>query len=775
MPTNNPVIGPQPGHIPPVQYPPPGVPQRPPADPAQERLGVMYVLETPDDRGIEPHRAAIEAAIREGMGLLQARQPAFAAADRPNWKAGRKASKSALSPKRPVRGQSRVDAGARKKFERDKKAAERAAILRALAAARLHPRTLHVEALRRVLPGTLPFADTRALKIEPLFSLPAGVDPGIVAQSRMYGLHRFFTVELPMDHIKLEAVLGDQKRARLFDIKALLRAKTELASVAVDLPVDGLSGSGTTRPSTAESAGWHLEAIGIIQNDARAIAANITGAGVRIAHPDTGWTHHPEILGQLDLEHQFNVFNFALSAEEPLDDAWKTGQIGTISVHHGTGTGSLIVSTDSASIGTDDVLGVAPGARLIPIRCASAVLLLSGVSLAVAILRAVIAGADIISMSLGGLGGKHLQMVLKLAVARNIIPVAAAGNWFPLVVCPALYAETIGVAAIDGARQPMSERNAKYITASGCAVDIAAPGASIHRAYWSDEAPRTAERAASDGSSYATAITAGAAALWLQRHGKPQLVSKLRAGETLLDVFRAHLTRSARNSELWDTHRMGAGVLNVPGLLDPAILAAYRAEPWLPTPLNAALLALPMTWADALIKMLCPLFGTGAVLKFIEQTFTRGLAAIEELGEELVAFLRESAEVATALVEAARAHVMRFIDSAIARLEALLATTAAAAQAALREAIRQLQAARDRIEAAADEWAESVEDVVRAVLSDVGDRVDEVKEQLKSIAAEAKDKALDLVDAIGDVAGDAINTVSGGMLKGLSKFAGLFD
>lgn len=729
----------------------------------------MFVLETPDDRGIEPHRPAIEAAIHQGMALLQARQPALAVAgERPPKRPG----KLGLTPMRPSRTRPSVGADGRRKIGREM-VADRVAALRKLAAARLHPRELHVEALRRKLPLALPLVVPAALKIEPLFELPAGVDPGIVAQFRKYGLHRFFTVELPMDHLELEAVLGDQKRARLFEIKALLRAQTKLESVAVDLPVDGLSGSGSTRASTDATAGWHLEAIGVTQGGVRAIPADITGAGVRIAHPDTGWTHHPEILGQLDLEHQFNVFNFLLSAEEPLEDAWKTGQIGTINSHHGTGTGSLIVSTDVAATGLGDVLGVAPGARLIPIRCASAVLLLSGVSLSVAILRAVLAGADVISMSLGGLGGKHLQAVLKLAVARNIIPVAAAGNAFPLVVCPALYAETIAVAAVDATRSPMSDSNAQFATASGCAVDIAAPGASIHRAHWSDAAPWTAKRGASDGTSYATAITAGAAALWLQKHGKAQLVGQLRVGETLLDVFRAHLTRSARGSELWDGHRMGAGVLNVPGLLDPAILAAYRAEPWLPTPLNAALLALPMTWADALIKMLCPLFGLGAARRFIEQTFARGLAALEEVGEEFVAFLRESAEAAVAIVEAVRAHVVRFIDDAIAKLEALLVTAKAAAQAALREAIRLLKAARDRVGETVGDWAESVEDVVRDVLSGAEDLAKEAKELLASAAATAKDTALDLVDAVGDAAEDALDTLSGGLRKGMRVLGGL--
>lgn len=724
----------------------------------------MFVLETADDRGIEPHRAGIQRALAEGWKLLRARLPALT----PRTPTGARPPKlprptSSRSPLTP-----RGVAGTGKQVVKE---GGRVMVVPA-APARHQPsiRELRIEEVRKRPPLALDVAP--APDLTPLYSLPAGADASLVGQFRQFGLHRFFVLKLPIDHIELEAVLGDQKRARLFEVKALLRQHTQLASIAVDLPVEGLAGSGTTRPSTAATAGWHLTAIGV---DA-ANRAGITGAGVRIAHPDTGWTRHPELpLACLDLDHQFNVFNPLLSAEEPLEDAWKTGQIGTFHSHHGTATGSVIVSTDVAATGTGDVLGVAPGARIIPIRCASAVLLLSGVSLSIAILRAVFARADVISMSLGGLGGKHLQAVLKLAVARNIIPVAAAGNMFPLVVCPALYAETIGVAAIADTRQPMSSANASFASASGCAVDIAAPGASILRAHWNEEAPWKALRSASDGTSYATAATAGAAALWLQKHGRQHLISGLRTGETLLDVFRGHLKRSASVPEIWDGQRMGAGVLHVPGLLDPAVLAAYRAEPWLPTPINAAVLALPMTWQAAIVKMLCPLFGLGAVKELLERLFVRGLAAVEELGEELVAFLRESAEVAEALVEAVRVHVRRFIDGAIAKLTALLASAAAAAKVALQKAIEMLTMAKARIDAAVGDWVESVEDVVSEVLRNVNDLAQDAKQAIEALAREAKEIAETMVEALGDVAEDAIDTISAPMRRGLRAIAGLFD
>ena len=446
----------------------------------------MFVLETPDDRGIEPHRAAIQQALAAGWKLLRARQPALTPR-RPIVKRPQKSLRP--SPVRPL--SPREAAG--KQIARE--GGRIVTVPAGKAGVTIVPsaRELRIAEARKRLPVPLTVDAAPSADLEPLYPLPVGADGSLVGQFRQFGLHRFFVLKLPVDHIELEAVLGDQKRARLFDLKALLRQHTQLASVAVDLPVDGLAGSsgGTTRASTDQTAGWHLAAIGIDG----AHPADITGHGVRIAHPDTGWTRHPELpLARLDLDHQFNVFNFTLSAEEPLDDAWKTGQIGTFHAHHGTATGSMIVSTDVTATGVGDVLGVAPGARLIPIRCASAVLLLSGVSLSIAILRAVVAGADVISMSLGGIGGKHLQAVLKLAVARNIIPVAAAGNLFPLVVCPALYAETIAVAAIADTRQPMSSANASFASASGCAVDIAAPGASILRAHWNDEAPWKALR-----------------------------------------------------------------------------------------------------------------------------------------------------------------------------------------------------------------------------------------------------------------------------------------
>ena len=102
---------------------------------------------------------------------------------------------------------------------------------------------------------------------------------------------------------------------------------------------------------------------------------------------------------------------------------------------HGTHTASIIASGNSPD---GKPWGVAPGAKILPLRVSSSVIHLSFQNVCDAFVEAMERGAHIISMSLGGpLGSQLLNSLVRQALDRGIIIVSAAGNYAPAVVFPA--------------------------------------------------------------------------------------------------------------------------------------------------------------------------------------------------------------------------------------------------------------------------------------------------------------------------------------------------
>src|SRR5688572_27978855 len=112
---------------------------------------------------------------------------------------------------------------------------------------------------------------------------------------------------------------------------------------------------------------------------------------------------------------------------------------------HGTSTGSIIVVANNPA---DKHWGVAPGAKLLPLRVSSSVIHLSFLNVCLAFKEAIDQGADVISMSLGGpIGSGLMNEWVEKALAKGIIIVSAAGNYAPTVVFPAKIPGVIACAA----------------------------------------------------------------------------------------------------------------------------------------------------------------------------------------------------------------------------------------------------------------------------------------------------------------------------------------
>jgi thermitase len=335
-------------------------------------------------------------------------------------------------------------------------------------------------------------------------------------------------------------------------------------------PKAGLGGS-KPDPKTDTDFEWSLK-------NARVLTAwplfgsREPGAGVRVGHPDTGYTPHPELADPARVLVG-EGFDYDDDDADPLDDL-TSGFLDNPS--HGTGTGSVILSGAGPAPGTQGafVSGAAPFAELIPIRTTESVVLFSMRGLRKAIDHAVAHGAHVVSMSLGGpFKDEAIRRAVQRALDAGLIVLAAAGNQVRVVVFPAAFDEVIAVAANnvnDGAWSG---------SCRGPAVDITAPGESVWRARSGrDKAGAwtfVVERG--DGTSFAVATTAGIAALWLSFHGWEALRAKY-GPENIARVFKQLLQASCRTPAGWNTHDFGPGIVDARALLEAPLPASVPAR-----------------------------------------------------------------------------------------------------------------------------------------------------------------------------------------------------
>ena len=284
------------------------------------------------------------------------------------------------------------------------------------------------------------------------------------------------------------------------------------------------------------------------------------GEGIRVGHPDSGYRVHHELFAppsdlrvRQDLERDF-VDDTPLVAENP-DGG------------HGLGTGTVLMSLEAPTPGAAAVTGVAPAAELVPLRVAKKrplvpvpVLLGSGTRrLRDAIHYAIENGCHVISISLGWLKNRSLRRALKAAEAANLIVVAAAGNMVRFVVWPARYPETIACAGCTADRRKWRG------SSRGKAVDVTAPARGVWKASVADSGARIVEQ--SSGTSYATATTAGLAALWLAHHGRQSLLDRYAGEVSLTAVFRHVLAATCDPPPPGHDDKFGAGIVNGERLL----------------------------------------------------------------------------------------------------------------------------------------------------------------------------------------------------------------
>lgn len=367
------------------------------------------------------------------------------------------------------------------------------------------------------------------------------------------------------------------------------------------------------------------------------------GDGILIAHPDTGWANHEQYnAAQIDSTRPANVITGRTGRDQAKHSVSRT-DADRPEITHGTGTGSVIlggspqdgkerVSSEPSHRLAFDVWpdtgrrkymlestspidpvghlsGVAPQATMIPIKFISdhateeipqrgvqgrGVIRIFDDDLVAAIDHAITVGAHVISLSVGGLMHDEVRDAMDRAVRdHDVVVVAAAGQTYTYdaaglglfadsVILPAAYPNVIAVAGCTGGGVPWRE------SLRGPNVDATAPADGIWVADFVDTGTRRSMapvlRCAS-GTSFASAFTAGAAALWLAHWGREELITKYRVPGRepvpLAWVFRHQLQRTsnAAFASSWDTKNFGPGLINVQALLATPLPSPEVVQP----------------------------------------------------------------------------------------------------------------------------------------------------------------------------------------------------
>lgn len=261
-------------------------------------------------------------------------------------------------------------------------------------------------------------------------------------------------------------------------------------------------------PDVAQISGWEIKKFDIEKQWKIS-----KGEGVKIAVIDTGCDlDHPDIKNNI-----LQGKNFVDPKKDPYD---VNG--------HGTHTAGTIAAEDN-SVG---MVGVAPKAKIIPIKALNDQGNGNLQNIIDAIIWAADQGADFISMSLGSSQPvSAMQNAINYASEKRSIIFCAAGNSGESVdiMYPAKYDRTIAIGAIDRNLERTS------FTCSGETLDFLAPGHDIlscvpGRAY-----------ALMSGTSMSTPFAVGCAALLLSHARQIQysaIGNMLKTSEDYVNVFK---------------------------------------------------------------------------------------------------------------------------------------------------------------------------------------------------------------------------------------------
>ena len=369
--------------------------------------------------------------------------------------------------------------------------------------------------------------------------------------------------------------------------------------VASERDIPGARGITSERhdPRAESNATWSLEHTRVPEAWAmirakKGASRGAEAAGIVIAHPDTGYLKHPEIWSSNPIPVWFEKgYDYYREDDDATDELLDASLLDNPA--HGTGSSSAIISPAGCQLAGADKCptGIAAGARLVPIRTGRSVVHFDTRRLTQAILDAspgaerthVKTDTHVMSISMGGFPSWALWKAVSKAESRGYLIIAASGNYIGTVVWPARFESVIAVAATNIGCKPWPH------TSAGPRIDFSAPGESVWRATIDDG--KAFVTGMGSGTTYATANTAGIAALWFAYNIGDPTFEELRRKGQLVQAFRtvardsaaqplaAGGTKTGCDADAgWSSSLMGPGIIDAAALLlKPLPLVSTRA------------------------------------------------------------------------------------------------------------------------------------------------------------------------------------------------------
>ena len=221
---------------------------------------------------------------------------------------------------------------------------------------------------------------------------------------------------------------------------------------------------------------WHLEMLG----SSEVTEFGCFGQWIRVGIIDSGAINHADLEGNL-----LPGYNYLTDSEDVTDN-----------IGHGTFVAGLIAALDNGQ----GVTGIAPHAKIVPLKCFDANETTRVSTICRAIYDAVDTyGCDLINMSFGVKSySQTLESAINHAYDNGVISVASVGNLGNTeIYYPAAFSNVIGVGAVD------SQSELASFSQTNSSVFVVAPGKAVYSTNY------TGGYATKNGTSFSAPLVAG--------------------------------------------------------------------------------------------------------------------------------------------------------------------------------------------------------------------------------------------------------------------------
>jgi|GEM_PF-1662838 len=324
---------------------------------------------------------------------------------------------------------------------------------------------------------------------------------------------------------------------------------------------------------TVAGVAWHLD------NIRAPVAWGLMGGpdtipwACKVGQIDTGYTRHPALGftaggGASPWLLEAECRNFFMPPDpqsEPGDPSGEDPRSGLF-WGHGTRIGATISGWAPGGDAGADFYGCAPRVPHVVVRISNTVAINDQLPAFTQALNYLVdvARVDVVNLSMGMLGGAftaRTKAALNHAYDQGVILVCAGGQYVSGVIKPASYRRTVAVGGSTSKDQVWAKAS------RGPEIDWAAPAADIRRASIDKKTGPFVYGNGGDGTSYATALSSGVAAMWLT-HRATEIAAMYGKTWKRVWAFKKISADTARKPAVWGPGVAGSGILDAAAVLN---------------------------------------------------------------------------------------------------------------------------------------------------------------------------------------------------------------